>query len=83
MNDIPTLPTDSLQARPAQGRPWFFRLETWLVLAGLFLVFQVFPGLFWGLLYLIDVRNWSWGAWVGAEIGAVIILLALWRWQKS
>jgi hypothetical protein len=29
------------------------------------------------------VRNWSWGAWVGAEIGAVIILLALWRWQKS
>jgi hypothetical protein len=58
-------------------------LETWLVLAAICLSFQMFPRLFWGLLYIIDVRNWTWGIWVGVEIAVVLTLLALWRWQNS
>ena len=81
MPDSANLPAD--QTQPRAGRSWLFRLETWLVFAGLFLLFQVFPSLFWGLIYIIDVRNWTWGVWVGVEIGVVIALLGLWRWQKS
>jgi hypothetical protein len=64
-------------------RFWLLRLETWLVLAAICLSFQIFPGLFWALLYGIDVRNWTWGVWVAVEVGVVVILLGLWRWQNS
>ena len=59
--------------RPAS----FFRLETWLVLTSVSLVFQLFPALFWGLLYAVDVRNWTWGVWVGIQVAVVAILIFL------
>jgi hypothetical protein len=82
MNDpaLTSLPGDPSRPRL---RPWSLRLETWLVLAALLLVCQLFPSIFWGALYLVDVRNWSWAAWVGVEASVVLILLALWRWQNS
>lgn len=62
---------------------WLFRLETWLVISVIALVFQLFPALFWKLLYAIDVRNWTWGVWVGVEIGVVVLLFVLYAWQNS
>lgn len=62
---------------------WLFRLETWLVLAFLSLIFQIYPALFWSLLYIVDVRNWTWGVWVGVEIAVVVTLIVLRAWQYS
>lgn len=62
---------------------WLFRLETWLLLASVSLVFQIFPAPFWGLLYAIDVRNWSWGVWVGVEVAVIATLFVLRAWQNS
>ena len=62
---------------------WLFRLETWLVVASIALVFQIFPPIFWGLLYAVDVRNWTWGVWVGVEIAVVATLFLLRAWQNS
>jgi hypothetical protein len=77
VSPLPALPIS------ASRRPWLLRLETWLVLAAIGLAFQMYPALFWGLLYWIDVRSWTWGVWVGVEIAVLVILLGLWRWQYS
>jgi hypothetical protein len=79
-------PTAAARRHPAceEDQPfWLWRLETWLVLSIMALVFQLFPRLFWGLLAAIDVRNWTWGVWVGVEIAVVVTLLVLYGWQKS
>jgi hypothetical protein len=69
---------------PAEEQPFLlFRLETWLAISIVSLVLQLFPALFWGLIYAIDVRNWTWGVWVGVEIAVIVILFALYVWQTS
>jgi hypothetical protein len=59
------------------------QLETWLAVASLSLVFQIFPAAFWGLLAILDVRNWTWGVTVGVEIAVIVLLLALRVWQTA
>ena len=79
-----TVPAARVRSEPDEEQPfWLFRLETWLAIATVTLVFQLFPALFWGLLYWIDVRNWTWGIWVGVEAAVVVILFALYVWQTS
>jgi len=63
----------SIDEQPA----WFFRLETWIAGTSLTLLFQLFPSLFWGLLYAIDARNWTWGVWVGLQVLVVALLVYL------
>jgi hypothetical protein len=65
------------QNRPAGRLAWVCQLETWLVLASLSLVLQIFPTLFWRLTAFVDARNWTWGMWVGMEIAVIAVLLLL------
>jgi len=58
------------QVREA-GIPW---LESLIAVLTVSLVFQLWPALFWGLLWAIDVRNWSWPVIIGAH---VVVILAL------
>lgn len=44
-----------------RGLAW---LELVLVVAFLALLFQVFPGLWWGLWGALDLRQWSRGGWL-------------------
>jgi hypothetical protein len=62
---------------------WLLQLETWLIVASLALVFQIFPAAFWGLLAVVDVRNWTWGITVGVEIAVIALLLGLRMWQTA
>jgi hypothetical protein len=52
----------------------FGRLEILLVVAVLALFFQVFPSLWFGLLRVVDVRNWPRGAWMVVNVAAVLAL---------
>lgn len=63
--------------RPGGRLSWLLQLESWLVLAALSLFFQVFPAAFWRVMAVVDVRNWTWGVWVGVEIAVIAVLLLL------
>lgn len=53
------------------------RLELLLSIASLALLFQVFPSLWFGLVWALDVRNWSRGIWIGLNALAVAALFAI------
>jgi hypothetical protein len=55
----------------------FAKLELLLVLAFAALLFQVFPGLWFGLLAVLDIRGWSRGAWLVQNLAVVFTLFAL------
>lgn len=55
----------------------FGRLELLLVLAFLALLFQVFPALWLGLLWALDVRNWPREVWLAINVGVVLALFAI------
>lgn len=68
------------------------RLEVLLVLAFVALVFQVFPPLWFALVWVADIRNWARSAWMGATVGILLVLFALrfvpqlwedWRERRS
>jgi hypothetical protein len=56
---------------------WLLQLESWLFLAALSLFFQLFPTAFWRVMAVVDVRDWTWGVWVGVEIAVIAVLLLL------
>ncbi len=53
------------------------RLEAFLVLAFVVLVLQVFPALWFGLWWVVDVRHWSRGAWMGLNVAIVLTLFGV------
>lgn len=56
-----------------EGIAW---LELLLAIAALALVLQLWPALAHGLLWAIDVRNWSRSVWFGVNIAVVATLLS-------
>jgi hypothetical protein len=52
-------------------------LELLLVLAVLALVFQVFPSLWFNLLWAMDVRNWSRTAWFAVNVAVLLFLFGV------
>lgn len=56
------------------GAAW---LELLLVLAAGVLLLQLWPTLGNGILWAIDVRNWSREVWFGANFGLILVLLSL------
>jgi hypothetical protein len=40
-------------------------------------VFQVFPSLWTGTLYVLDVRNWGRWAWLSLNFGVIFALFAI------
>lgn len=58
-------------------RGGFGKLELLLVLAFVSLLFQVFPSLWHGTLWIIDVRNWSRGVWMLLNAAVVFALFAI------
>jgi hypothetical protein len=60
---------------PKQFR--FGRLEWLLVAAVVALVLQVFPSLWFGLLWLADMRHWPRAAWLGLNAAIILGLFAL------
>lgn len=62
----------SLLVRSGTGK-----LELLLVLAFLALLFQVFPSLWFGLLGVLDIRNWPRGVWMAINVGVVFSLFAI------
>ncbi|MCI0332052.1 MAG: hypothetical protein L0228_02350 [Planctomycetes bacterium] len=59
------------------NRGGFGRLEVLLVLAFVTLLFQVFPSLWNGLVWSFDLRNWSRGAWMSANVAIVLVLFSI------
>ncbi|MEX2317294.1 MAG: hypothetical protein WD669_09095 [Pirellulales bacterium] len=57
-------------------RSGFAKLELLLVLAFLALLFQVFPSLWFGVLGVLDIRNWPRGVWVVINVAVVLALFA-------
>ncbi len=49
-------------------------IEVLLVLACFALLLQFFPSLWFRLIWVVDVRNWSRSVWVGLNVGAVLVL---------
>lgn len=58
-------------------RGGFARLEALLVLATLAFLFQVFPSLWFALVWALDVRNWSGEVWLTLNVGVVVALFGL------
>lgn len=61
-------------------RSWW--LEILLASSCLALVFQLFPGLWWGLLAAVDVRYWSWTVIIILNVIVIFILVGLRAWQN-
>jgi hypothetical protein len=62
------------------GFPW---LELLIALLVVSLIFQIWPALWWGLLWAVDVRNWSWSVIIGANVVVVLGLLYLKSFRDS
>jgi hypothetical protein len=58
-------------------RSGFAKLELLLVLAFLALFFQVFPSLWFGVLGVLDIRNWPRGVWMAINVGVVFSLFTI------
>lgn len=58
------------------GFPW---LETFFGISLLTLVCQLYPPLFWGILYYVDVRNWTWSAIWLINVLIIGVLLVIWK----
>jgi hypothetical protein len=76
--DTPTSQEENAAARGPRRIPW---LECLLLVGGIALVLQLYPPAASWALTVIDVRQWTWGTWVAAEIVIIAVLggLALWR----
>jgi len=68
-----------MHVQETRGVPW---LEFLLGVSILALVFQLCPGLWFGLLAALDVRNWTWKAWATLNALVIIILVAIRAWQN-
>lgn len=64
----------SINRRHRGGWAW---LESLLVVAFVALVFQVFPSLWFGLIWAIDFRNWSRSIWMTLTVAGLGVLFAL------
>ena len=53
------------------------------VLGVLALMFQVFPNVWWSLLSLLDVRDWTWRACATISAGAIVVLYVVRAWQAN
>ena len=62
------------------GFPW---LELLIALLVVSLVFQIWPFLFWGLVWAVDVRNWSWSVIIGANVVVVLTLIYIKSYRDS
>jgi hypothetical protein len=63
---------------PRHG-PW---LELLLLTGGVLLALQLFPAAGTAVVAAFDVRNWTWGRWVGVEIAAVVVLGGVAAWRR-
>jgi hypothetical protein len=66
-----------IRPRRTDDRGGFGKLEALLVIAFLSLLFQVFPTLWTGTLYVLDVRNWGRWAWLALNFGVIFALFAV------
>ena len=57
-------------------------LEMLLAVSCTVLVLQAFPELFWGLLAIIDVRNWSWRVFATVSAIAIVSLVGIKAWLE-
>lgn len=67
--------TAALRQRPV--RSGFAWLELLLVLAVVALVFQLFPSLWNGTLWALDIRNWPRTVWFAGNLVVVLVLVAV------
>jgi hypothetical protein len=58
-------------------RGGIIRLEVFLAIAILALFFQLFPPLWHGTRFAMDVRNWSRGTWLGINLFLVCVLVSI------
>ncbi len=59
--------------------PW---LETLLLVSSVSLFLAFFPAAWWGLLAIIDVRNWSWRSYAAISTLAIVGLVGLKAWLE-
>ncbi|HEY4309299.1 MAG TPA: GYF domain-containing protein [Pirellulales bacterium] len=58
-------------------------LESLLLVGGIALALQLYPPAASKTLAVIDIRGWTWGNWVAAEIAIVIALSGLVFWRRG
>lgn len=82
------------RASPKVEQPGFPWLALLLVVSGITLVLQIFPGLWFGtlsilsatgstILSIVDVRAWTWKAFASAFSLAIVVLFALRAWSAK
>ena len=57
----------------------------WLLLiASVFsLFFQLFPGAWWAVVSILDIRSWTWRAYAAICAVGIVVLVAVRAWQNS
>ena len=68
-----------MNASEKSGFPW---LEVLLVLSVLALVFQLFPDLWFGTLFVLDFRHWTWTGWSAANAVVLLVLIFIRAWRN-
>lgn len=59
------------------------RLWGLLLIAGICLVFQLFPSIWLGLVAALDARTWTWRAFAVVCAVSIVVLVAARAWQNS
>jgi hypothetical protein len=76
----PRRPSRSAPQTAEAGVPW---VGTLLSVSVLTLVLQLFPGVYWAALAILDVRLWTWRAYAVTFALALVALVALRAWRAS
>lgn len=65
------------------GRMQVRTIDALLAIMCLTLLFQVFPSAFWGMLAILNPRNWSWRSYAGFFAVAIVVLMVLRTWSAQ
>jgi hypothetical protein len=64
------------------SRPSFW-LEVVFALSCASLLFQLFPGVWWALISVVDVRNWTWRSYAAVSALTIVVLFVARAWQEN
>lgn len=68
--------TKSSQSAPGLEHSGFALLELLLCLACIVLLLQMFPNIWWSIVAMLDVRQWSRVTWFSVNAAFVLVLIA-------
>jgi hypothetical protein len=70
-------------AATREGARRFSWVEWALAFTFAALVFQLFPSLWWAVISVVDVRNWTWRSYAAVSTIAIVVLFVAKAWQDN